>query len=100
MRFVSSQGQQVKLVMFEKTELPDSDIKEVDGKKVFIKNGKVTEYTTYTFRDMVGDKYIAVSKNNDYRIHEGKFCIITVDVVHNDFTRKTAVRLISCVPEK
>jgi len=95
MIFKSDKLQQVKLVMFEKTDMPSSDMKEVDGKKVFVKNGKFEEMTTYTLRDGFGNKIVTMSKNNDFRALEGEIVDVELDLVFNDFTRKTQVRLLS-----
>lgn len=95
MRLKSDSLQKVKLVMWEKTMLPDSDMKEVNGKKVFEKNGKETEFTTYTFRDGFGEKLVVLSKINDYRALEGAEVEIELDLAYNDFSKKTQVKLAS-----
>jgi len=96
MRFKNEELQDVKLVMYEKTMLPESEMKEVDGKKQFVKTGKETEFTTYTFRDGYGEKMVALSKDNSFRDLEGSLVNITVDVTFNDFTKKNQVKLLSC----
>lgn len=95
MRFTSDSLQKVKLVMFEKTMMKDSEMKEVDGKKVFVKNGQETEFTTYTFRDSFGEKLVILSKENSYRALEGETVDIEVEIVYNEFGRKNRVSLAS-----
>jgi len=84
----------VKLVMWEKTEMPESNMGEKDGKKVFVKTGKMIEMTTYTFRDFVGEKLVILSKDNAFRAMEGKDVDLTVEVVFNDFQKKNRVSLV------
>jgi len=86
----------VKLVMFERTMLPESIASKVEGKTVFTKTGKEIEHTTYTFRDSFGDKLILLSLNSDYRAFEGELVDLTVSVVYNEFQKKNNIKLISC----
>jgi len=96
MIFKSDALQKVKLVMFERTMLPESEMKKgIGGKKEFIKTGKEVEYTTYTFRDGAGDKLVLLSRENGYRSLEGKTVDIELDVKHNEFTKKTQTKLAS-----
>jgi len=95
MIFASDKLQKVKLVMYEKTMLPESEMREEGGKKSFVKTGKEVEMTTYTFRDGAGDKLILLSKENGYRNLEGEVVDITLDVKFNDFTKKAQVKLAS-----
>jgi len=95
MIFKSDSLQKVKLIMFEKTMLPESEMKEISGKKEFVKTGKETEFTTYTFRDGMGDKLVLLSKDNSYRSFEGEIVDIEIDVKHNEFTKKTQTKLAS-----
>jgi len=92
MKFIS-QEKDVKMVMWEKTEMPESNIIEKDGKKSFVKTGKMIEMTTYTFRDIVGEKLVILSKDNSFRLMEGKDVKIALDVVFNDFQKKNRVGL-------
>jgi len=94
MRFKSELIQEVKLVMYEKTMLPESNMQEVNGKKQFVKTGKETEMTTYTFRDGFGEKLVVLSKDNSYRALEGEIVELTIDCVYNDFTKKNRVSLV------
>jgi len=73
--------------------MEESDMKKVDGKTVFIKNGKMTDHTTYTFRDEVGDKLVLLSKNNSYRPLEGSEVNVLLKVEFNDFKRVNKVSL-------
>jgi len=102
MIFRSREGQEVKLIMWEKTEMPDSDMvtNEKTGKKEFVKNGKTTEMTTYTLRDGFGNKFVVLSKDNSYRSLEGEMVEISVDLVYNDFNRKTQIKLASMAKAK
>jgi len=95
MIFRSDALQKVKLIMFEKVEMPESEMKENEktGKKEFIKTGKKVEMTSYTFRDAFGDKLVLLSKNNEYRNLEGETVDIEVELKHNAFTNKTQVSL-------
>lgn len=88
--------QKVKLVMWEKTNLPESKMVDVEGKKGFQKTGKEIEHTTYSFRDGSGEKLVFLSKENGYRDFEGEFVDIEIDVKYNEFTKKTQTRLSSC----
>lgn len=95
MIFKTASLQKVKLVMFERTMLPESTMKEVDGKKSFVKTGQEVEMTTYTFRDGMGDKFVILSKENGYRNLEGETVDIELDIKLNEFTRKPALKLAS-----
>lgn len=97
MKFIS-QEKDVKLVMWEKTEMPESNIVEKEGKKSFQKTGKMIEMTTYTFRDFVGEKLVILSKDNSFRQMEGKDVKIAIDVVFNDFQKKNRVSLVKLDP--
>lgn len=99
MKFITSEQTTVKLMMWERTLMPDSTMvkDEKTGKTDFIKNGKEVEFTTYTFRDSFGDKLVFMIKSDAYRILEGKFVDITLDVALNDFTKKTQTKLVSCI---
>jgi len=96
MRFKSDSVQEVKLVMFEKTMMPDSIMQEVNGKKQFVKTGKESELTTYTFRDGFGEKLVILSKDNSYRNLEGELVSLGLEIVYNDFQKKNNVKLVSC----
>jgi len=95
MIFKTANLQNVKLVMFERTMMPESTMKEVDGKKSFVKTGNEVEMTTYTFRDGMGDKFVTMSKDNSYRSLEGEMVDISVELKHNSFTNKTQTSLAS-----
>jgi len=95
MIFSADKLQKVKLMMWEKTMLPESEMKDVDGKKSFIKTGREVEMTTYTFRDGMGDKLEFLSKENGYRALEGETVDIEIDVKLNNFTKKIQTRLAS-----
>lgn len=100
MKFIS-QVEDIKLVMWEKTMMADSDtIVDADGKKKFVKNGKQTEYTTYFFRDGFGEKLVILTKENGYRHLEGGQVDISIDVQFNDFTKKNRVTLLECSKSK
>jgi len=92
---VSTELEGVKLLMFERTLMPESNMQVVNGKKEFVKTGKDIEMTTYTFRDSFGDKLVFVSKDNNYRTLEGDLVDIVIDVVFNDFQKKNQVKLVS-----
>jgi len=93
MIFKTANLQNVKLVMFERTMMPESTMKEVDGKKSFVKTGNEVEMTTYTFRDGMGDKFVTMSKDNSYRTLEGEMVDIELDIKLNEFTRKAQIKL-------
>jgi len=95
MIFDSDKLQKIRLIMFEKTMMADSDMVEVGGKKSFVKNGKMSEYTTYTFRDGSGDKLEILSKNNDYRNLEGEIVDVSLDVSYDGFSRRVKTKLAS-----
>jgi len=73
--------------------LPESEMKDVDGKKSFIKTGREVEMTTYTFRDAGGDLLQILSKENGYRSLEGEVVDVDLDVKMNNFTKKVGVKL-------
>jgi len=84
----------VKLKMWERTLMPESSMQEVNGKKQFVKTGKEVEMTTYIFTDLVGDKLVILSKDNNFRTLEGEEVIITVKIEFNDFAKKNRVSLV------
>jgi len=90
----------VKLKMWERTMMPESKMKEVDGKKQFVKTGQDVEMTTYIFTDIVGDKLVILSKDNSFRTLEGEEVIITLKVEFNDFSKKNRVSLVSLEKSK
>jgi len=67
--------------------------KDKDGKTVFTKTDKDLEYTTYTFRDFVGEKLIFMSKNNNFRTLEGEDVIITLNIKFDEFKRRNQYQL-------
>lgn len=83
----------IKLVMWEKTMMPESKSEIVNGKKQFIKTGNEVEMTTYIFRDSFGDIMKFLSKNNIYRTFEGGNVDITLDLSFNDFQKKNLLKL-------
>jgi len=86
--------QKVKLIMFERVDMPESEMKEgADGKKSFVKTGKTVEMTSYTFRDAAGSKLVVMSKENGYRSLEGEIVDVDLDVKFNDFTKTIRVSL-------
>jgi len=86
----------VKLKMFERTMMPDSVAsKDSEGKTIFTKTGNKSEYTTYTFVDSFGEKLVFLSKDSSYRTFEGKFVNLVLEVVYDDFKRKSSVKLVS-----
>jgi len=100
MKFIS-QVEDVKLLMWEKTEMPESSMeKDANNKTVFKKTGKMTEMTTYTFRNGFGEKLVILSKYNNYRELEGKVVDLVLDVQFNDFSRKNKISLESIAERK
>jgi len=96
MIFKADAIQKVKLMLWEKTMLPESEMQTNSaGKKEFIKTGKEVEMTTYTFRDAMGDKLVFLSKENGYRSLEGEVVDIELDVKYNEFTKKPQVKIAS-----
>jgi len=88
MRFTKDTLQNVKLAMWEKTELPDNELK--DGK--WVKTGRVTEKTTYTFRDATGEKLVILG-SNDYRNFEGELVDVTFELKFDEFKKRLSVKL-------
>lgn len=82
-----------KLVMWERTMMPESNMVEKDGKKSFVKTGKEVEMTTYTLKDGFGDKLIVLSKDNSFRSLEGAKVELTLEVVYNDFQKRNRISL-------
>lgn len=80
----------LKMVMAEKTDLPDRVKNETTG--AWDKTGKVTEKTTYTFKDILLEKLVVLG-DNKYRDLEGKEVNIQLDIKYNDFGRKISVSL-------
>jgi len=85
----------VKLKMWERTMMPESNMVEKDGKKQFEKTGGTTEMTTYIFRDYAGETLKILSKDNSFRGLEGEEVKIGIEVVFNDFQNKNRVSLVS-----
>jgi len=88
-----------KLVMWEKTEMPESVMeKDEAGKTVFRKTGKKVENSTYHFRDEFGDKLSFMSPNNNYRNLEGQDIELELEIGYDDFKRKNKMSLVSVSP--
>ena len=86
----------VKMLMWEKTLMKESVMsKDKDNKTIFTKTDKELEYTSYTFRDITGDKVIFMSKNNTFRDLEGKECNIEISITFDEFKRKNRIGLSS-----
>lgn len=86
----------VKLLMWEQTLMKESvATKGTDGKTIFTKTDKDLEYTTYVFRDFVGEKIVLTSKNNSYRTLEGEDVTINLSIKYDDFNRKNKISLTS-----
>jgi len=84
----------VKLMFWKKTEMPESKMIEgADGKKSFVKTGSKVEMTTYTFRDSFGDSIEILSKENGYRVFEGKFVDVDFDIKFDEFKKVVRVKL-------
>lgn len=88
MRFVKDSLQNVKLAMWEKTELPENELK--DGK--WVKTDRKVEKTTYTFRDASGEKLVVLG-SNDHRDLEGETVDLEIEVIFNDFQKRNRVTL-------
>jgi len=100
MKFIPEE-KDLKLVMWSKVEMPDSDISKDDkGKTVFVKNGKMIEMTEYVFKDGFGDKLQFTTSNNDFRVLEGKLVTLILDVKLDDFTKKIKTKLIGMTENK
>jgi len=82
-----------KMVMFERTMMPESNMVKKDGKTSFEKTGRETEMTTYTFRNGFGEKLIVLSKDNSYRDLEGALVELELEVVYNDFQKRNRISL-------
>jgi len=93
MLFKSDSLQKVKMVMFSAQKLPESTMKEVDGKKSFVKTGNMVEFTKYVFRDEMGQTYEILTKENGYRNLEGKYVDVTLDIQVSEFDGKTKIKL-------
>jgi len=89
-----SELENVKLVMFERTMLPESIRETVEGKTVFKKTGKEVENTTYTFLDESGDKLVFLSPNSELRDKEGETGALFVDLGHDSYKKKNTVKLV------
>jgi len=86
----------LKLAFFENTDLPESIAsKDDNGKTIFTKTGKKVPYTTYTFRDQLGEKLIFLSNNDTWRALEGELVDIEVEISYDDYKRTTKTRLAS-----
>jgi len=80
----------VELVMWEKTDMPESKYDEATKK--YVKTGNKTERTTYTFRDEFGSKLVFLG-NNDYRQYERKPVDIDLELSYDDYNRKNKISL-------
>lgn len=98
MKFITPEviGNEVTLVMWEKTEMDESDYNRETKK--FVKTGRKVEMSTYTFRDGFGDKLVLLSKDNSLRKLEGSKVKLSLDVKLDEFTRKIKTSLLDCVP--
>jgi len=92
--------QDVVLKMWEKTMMPESNMGEKDGKKVFVKTGNMIEMTTYTFIDGFGEKLVFLSKNNNFRDLEGSKVEIVIGIEYNDFKKQNRIVLESLSKSK
>lgn len=84
----------LKMIMWEKTELPENELVESNGKKEWKKTDKTVEKTTYTFRSIAGEKLILLA-NNEHRKLEGLICDVDLDISFNEFQRKNKISLSS-----
>lgn len=97
---IFKQDNSLTLIMWERTMLPESvPSKNAQGKTEYVKTGNKIEFTTYIFRDSFGNKLQFTSKNNSYRIWEGKKVIVRLDVEFNDYDRKNKIALDSVEPD-
>lgn len=79
-----------KLLMWEKTDMPDSNYDEATKK--WIKTGSKTEKTTYTFRDIDGTKLVFLH-DNKAREYEGKDVDLQLELSYDDFNRRNKIQL-------
>jgi len=89
----------IELKMWEATPMPEAEI-GTDGKMVRdqatgkVKNtGKSIEYTTYTFRDLLGETLKIMSRNNKFREFEGKTVNLVLNVIRKEFMGKTDTKI-------
>jgi len=88
----------LELKMWSKTEMPEA-LKGADGKMVkdekgkIVNTGKKIEYTTYTFRDLLGEVLEIMSAKNQFRDLEGKNCDVILNLTRNSFQGKTETKI-------
>lgn len=84
-----SQLKGLKMMMWERVEMPASEMKkDANGKTEFVKTGGTVEMTTYHFRDTAGEKISFSSMNNSYRDLEGAQVDIEIEIKLDGFTGK------------
>jgi len=93
MQFIAKE-KQVRLKMWEKTEMPKSIMVENNGKKSFQKTGEMIEMTTYYFTDIFGEKLVLTSADNTFRTLEGKEVTVTLDIEFNSFKNVNKIKLV------
>lgn len=99
--------QGMELRMWESTTMPEA-MKGADGKLVkdekgkIVNTGKTLEYTTYTFRDMLGEVIKVMSSKNNYREFENKSGDLILNLTRKEFQGKaeTKVTFVDFLPKK
>jgi len=88
----------MELKMWEKTLLPEN-LKGTDGKVMKgadgknAKTGKMIEYTTYTFRNLLGETEKIMSLKSEFRELENKLCTVSFGVNRSEFGGKTECKM-------
>lgn len=80
----------MKLALYEARSLPERAKNPETGK--WEPTGGKSEMSLYTFRDEFGEVLKFLGKN-DYRVHEGKNVVLSLDVSFNDYENKNKVTL-------
>lgn len=82
----------VKLKMWEKTDLPETNL----NNGIRVKTGNKVEFTTYTFVDEWGSKLVFLTKSDRFRVLEGETGNLTLKIELDDFggRRKWKVSLV------
>lgn len=88
----------VELKMWEATLMPEAQygtdgkmVKDASGK--ILNTGKMKEYTTYIFRDLVGEKLEIMSAKNNFRELEGETVNVVLNLRKTSFQGKTETKV-------
>jgi len=88
---IKAELQPMNLVLWEKKELPERQKNSVTGE--WDKTGKMTEYTTYTFRDEFGETLKFMMLDDGYRKWEGSEVQIVLGITYDDYNNVNKLKI-------